>query len=374
MKRRKIVWVTADSFIDVDLPVLSKFPGGFEIDWIVVLSKTLKVDYTELIHSKASHIEPIFYCLKYRARDLRLVYQYYSLVRLILKKNPDLVYVDCPGIPYFLPLLKILIDPSKIVVAVHNVKTPVGAHNYRLMKAYMFLMMRWYKNFHVFSSTQHDYLLNRWEDKRVLETPLALKDFGVPLKRGKNAVVTFLNFGIIRDYKRIDVLIKAAELVFERLRVPFLVIIAGNCNDWLRYKQLIKYSFLFETHIRSIANEEIPDLFERSHYFVLPYQDIAQSGALTVALNYNIPVLASNLPALAEFIEHEVNGYVFEPGSVDDLALLMEKVLLNHDLNYVNLQSKQREFVRNNFGEGVITKKYMSYFESIIDNGSSAGC
>lgn len=44
----------------------------------------------------------------------------------------------------------------------------------------------------------------------------------------------------------------------------------------------------------------------------MPYQDIAQSGAMTVALFYNIPILASELDTFKEFMTGENDGYFFQ--------------------------------------------------------------
>ncbi|NLM07314.1 MAG: glycosyltransferase family 4 protein [Tissierellia bacterium] len=362
---KKIVWITADSFIDVDLPIVEVVSKDCNITWIVILGKLTVVDYYELIE-RQTKLRPTYFKLKYRGRDIRLAFQYFKLLNNIRKQNPDIVYVDCVGAPYFVPMLRLFLGNSKVVFAVHNVKTPKGAHNYYFMRSYVNLAMILFRNVHVFSRSQFNYLKNRWGKKNVLEAPLALKDFGASKVKDKNKLITFLNFGIIRDYKRVDILIEAAELAYERTRTPFLVIIAGSCNNWSKYQNLIKNKFLFETRIEPIPNSDIPDLFAKSHYFVLPYQDIAQSGALTVALNYNLPVLASDLPAFLDVIENGVNGYIFEAGSVFALADLIEEIILNHENTYQVLLTNQQEYVATNYNVEQIARKYIDCFKSLV--------
>lgn len=363
--KKKICWITADSFIDVDLPIIDKLPSRFKVDWIIVLSKTLRINYNELIERTDKALTPRVLKLSYRARDLRVIMQYYQLSRMIRSTKADIVYIDCPGIPYFLPLLRLFVNRYNTVIAIHNVKTPKGANNPWLSKFYISVVMRLYLNIHVFSQNQYEYLNQHWNRKTVLLAPLALKDFGKPNDKRTKEVITFLNFGIIRDYKRIDVLIEAAQLVYDELKIVFKVLIVGDCNNWGRYERLIKYPFLFQTHIRSIPNSEVADFFAQSHYFVLPYQDIAQSGALTVAFNYNLPIIASDLPSFREVITHGIDGYLFKVGSVVELAKVLKHTLLNHNNEYDKLRLAQRNYVAKNLSTSSIVERYSSFFDSL---------
>jgi glycosyltransferase involved in cell wall biosynthesis len=45
-----------------------------------------------------------------------------------------------------------------------------------------------------------------------------------------------------------------------------------------------------------------------------------------------VPVIASNLGGMAEFVKHEVNGLLFKAGDADDLARTMRRLLTEPDL------------------------------------------
>jgi glycosyltransferase involved in cell wall biosynthesis len=175
----------------------------------------------------------------------------------------------------------------------------------------------------------------------------------------------FLNFGIIRDYKRVDTLINAAIIAKEKTNIPFKIRIAGRCDNWTHYQRMIKFPEIFELKIGQVPNNEVPELFNTSHYFVLPYQDIAQSGALTVALNYNLPIIASRLPSFEEFIEDGKTGFLIKPASIEDLSEKIIFILHNHDKIYPELRISLKKFVDDNLKKETIAERYVDFFKDI---------
>ena len=124
---------------------------------------------------------------------------------------------------------------------------------------------------------------------------------------------------------------------------------------------------IVETDIRRIPSDEVAGLFESCDYFVMPYQSIAQSGAMTVAMNYNLPVIASDLDTFHEFIEDNETGWFFNAGNTDDLAALMEKLINIPEKEYLRIKSNQSEFVRMNLSIDGIVNKYSNYFNKCLN-------
>ena len=362
---KKITWITADCFIDVDLPVIPIISKSFEITWYIVLSKTLTINYDIIIQKslKKSQLKLNIIKLKNRIRNPFLILEYLDLIKKLKNEKADIYYINMPGMPYFLPLIRCFLGSKKVIIVAHNVSTPRGAVNSVLARFYMNFTLFSFKKFHVFSFDQMKIINKKYNNKIILLAPLAIKDYGES-KKSKNVLITFLNFGIIRDYKRVDVLINAANLAYEKTQIKFIVKIAGKCSDWHKYQNLIKYPFLFDLRIESIPNEDIAELFAVSHYFVLPYQDIAQSGALSVALNYNLPVLASNLPAFKEYILDGKTGFLFEVASVKSLSDLIVNILYNHDKIYDKLRLQQKIDVDNTLHVDSIVNKYIEFFNT----------
>lgn len=367
MEKKKICWITADDYIDVDLPIMPTLSKHYDVDWHIVQNKKTIIDYTTIIKEQThgTTIRCHFHYLQNRRRNLKIIREYWTLLRQINKRKYILFYFDIDGLPYFFPLVSLMFDRNKVICAAHHVTTPRGAVNYNSAKLYMAFVLNYFKYFHVFSRNQYAIMQKKYPDKKAFYAPLALIDFGKSDSFLPKDQIVFLFFGYIRDYKRVDILIKAANKVYERTEKKFKIKICGFCSDWEKYERLIKYPEIFELRIESIPNEEIPDLFRGSHYFVMPYQDLAQSAALTVAFNYNLPVIASDIDSLKEFIIDGKNGFLFEKGSVDSLAAVMIRLLDADEKSYLQIKRNLSAYVEKNYSMESIVKLYVDYFESL---------
>jgi glycosyltransferase involved in cell wall biosynthesis len=370
--RNKIAWITGDYYIDVDLPILPYLIADYDIDWFIVINKSATVNYKPLIESKIdkSKIRIHYLYLNKRVRNPLILFGYFKLIFLLRRASYKLLYFNISGLPYFFPLVTVFLRKRTNIIAIHNVTTPSGAINQNLAEIYVKYLIRNFKNIHVFSDNQKAALLQLSKTKKnILTTPLSMKDFGQPkYTLGKISKITFLFFGYIRDYKRLDILIEAANYVYEERGDLFRIKINGACNNWEKYQKLILYPQIFDLRIESIPNEDIPDLFGQVQYAVFPYQDIAQSGAITVAFNYNVPVIVSDLPSFSEFVIDHETGFLFKSLSVDSLASVMLYILDNHDDIYSFLKDKQKLHIHNTYSSQIISMKYKKYFNTILNS------
>ncbi len=111
------------------------------------------------------------------------------------------------------------------------------------------------------------------------------------------------------------------------------------------YQPLIKYGDAFELDIRRIEESEIPKLFGESHYLVLPYKSVTQSGPLRIAYGYNVPVIASDLDGFKESVVEDVTGLLFSEGDIDSLYSVMRSTIENHPLMYDEIKRSQKRYV-----------------------------
>ncbi|MBO4454924.1 MAG: glycosyltransferase [Bacteroidales bacterium] len=370
---KKISWITADYFLDVDLPVISRLKDDYKIFWQIVIGRSSGSDHDSyvrmLIPDPGDNLKIEFVHERYRRSDPRMFFSDLGTVRRAKSFKPDLYYISGFMYPWGLLLQKLLLPLDRVVIACHNVSTPKGASLSWLARINIGFVLRNFRNIQVFSKSQRAVLESRYKNKNVLEAPLALKDYGRPAEseaaRNKG-FVRFLNFGIIRDYKRVDLLIEAGCLLYEHGFRNFRILIAGSCLEWEeRYAPLIKYPEVFELDIRRIPNEDVAALFARSDYFVMPYQDIAQSGAMTVAFQYNLPVIVSDLPQFKEFVEDGKTGLCFKTEDPVALADKMQYVLENHNAIYAELKHNQQVFVQEYLSLDSIVSRYREFFDSL---------
>lgn len=125
-----------------------------------------------------------------------------------------------------------------------------------------------------------------------------------------------LFFGFIRDYKGLDLLLKAMAIPL--LNDPQIkLIVAGEfyCEQE-SYLTLIRESGLQDRVVlrtEFIPDAEIPAYFGAADLVVQPYKSATQSGVTQVGYYFNKPMLVTNVGGLGEIIPHGKVGYVVEP-------------------------------------------------------------
>ena len=173
---------------------------------------------------------------------------------------------------------------------------------------------------------------------------LPIKDY---LKKGilKEEALKIINvedsfiilfFGLIREYKGLDLLLYSLkEILINNKNIKLLI--AGECyEDKNKYLDIIKKEELTNNVIwvdRYIDENEINIYFSAADVIALPYKNASQSGIIPIAYNYNKLVVSSNLPGLREYIVNRETGYLFEHNNFVDLSNLLLEISLSHDFD-----------------------------------------
>lgn len=361
---KSIVWITAGCFVDVDFDIVPALAKHFKIHWYIWggmskgdarrmngmhQSENLKIDYITI---KNKWYSPLVY------------FEYRRVLKKIMLEG-DLLYVDNGGGLCFYQALHNVCNLNKTVLAVHNVKTPKGARFERLARMNTLYAVKHFENIQTFSNNQHKYLNSLVSGKNVLEAPLMLKYYGKPTKERSDKTFNFLTFGHIRGYKRVDLLINAAQELAERTDKTFKVTIVGNCKNWEQYQAMITKPELFDIKIGFVENEDIPNYFNDADFFVLPYQDLAQSGAITVAFQYNVPVITSDIAQFKEFNDGKTNGLMFKSCDSHALSVEMERALNFSSEEVADMKKAQASFVEDVFSAKAILTKYVDYLKQL---------
>jgi glycosyltransferase involved in cell wall biosynthesis len=130
---------------------------------------------------------------------------------------------------------------------------------------------------------------------------------------------TLLFFGLIRDYKGLDLLIEA----FGQLPSDYQLLIAGEpYGSFEKYeKQIAALPNAHDVHTeaRYIGDDEVPLFFSAADVCILPYRSATQSGITSIAYHFNLPMIATNVGGLQESIRDGENGVVVAPAA-DDIA------------------------------------------------------
>ncbi|MCF2487388.1 glycosyltransferase [Dyadobacter sp. CY347] len=374
--KRKITWVTPDYFVDCDfnIDIFKHILQAFEVHWIILLpaknARFSEGDFQELQKLDGLHIE--FLYSAHRQRDPRRLGYYFNLLRKIKQDGSDINYFNCVPDPYSMPLFWLL-NKNRTIFCAHDGEV-TGAFSFAAITKIAFKYSYSFARFvNMFSKSQASKFKTNYPQSEVFTTYLALKSFGASeqIVADQNKI-TFLSFGVINYSKNIELLIEAACNIYEQGYNNFKISINGSCTNWEYYQSLIRYPQLFECQIRMIDNGEIPALFSNASYFVQPYRQVSQSGAMKVAFYYNLPVLASDFPGFRDEVIEGINGYLFDPSDVKNLEQLMIDRLKNHNLDYTRLKSNMQAHVTSRYADKELAQNYISMFNHVIDSSNAA--
>jgi D-inositol-3-phosphate glycosyltransferase len=136
-----------------------------------------------------------------------------------------------------------------------------------------------------------------------------------------------LFFGLIRDYKGLDLLLNA--MANEKVRaLKVRLIVAGEFySDPKPYHDLIQELGLSENLVlrtEFIPDSQVADYFNAADIIVQPYRTATQSGVTQVAYHFEKPMLVTDVGGLAEIVPHGKAGYVVNPRAEDISDALLD--------------------------------------------------
>jgi glycosyltransferase involved in cell wall biosynthesis len=256
---------------------------------------------------------------------------FYHIAKIIHKHRPDVIHLQSHGLKNFWWLLPFTLG-KKLVNTIHDPST----HSGDLVST---------------PNLWNNFIINRLTDEVIVHGEILKKEAidQLGFKPDDVSVIPhghlgifkswrtktyhrepnlFLFFGRIWPYKGLQYFIEAAnQLAKEHKDAKF--IIAGKGEDIEKYTRSIEYPEQFEIRNRRISEEEIDELFQKAFCIVLPYTDATQSGVIPVAFSYHVLVIATNVGALQEVVQHNTSGILIEPRNSQELFEKMRWSLEN---------------------------------------------
>ena len=159
---------------------------------------------------------------------------------------------------------------------------------------------------------------------------------GIPPERK-----TLLFFGLIRQYKGLDILLEA----FRDLPEDYQVVVAGEpYGSFDRYQEIIDglpgkdRVFLFTDYVR---DSMVKVFFSAADLAVLPYRSATQSGISSIALNFGLPMVVTDVGGLRETVGDRHTGLVCEACTPESVAGAITRYFDDPDL-----QERLRQGIR----------------------------
>ena len=154
-----------------------------------------------------------------------------------------------------------------------------------------------------------------------------------------------LFFGLIRDYKGLDLLLKAyADSRFRKMNVRLIV--AGEfysgSEKYLEMEKQLGLEGMVVWKSDFVPDSEVRYCFGAADIVVQPYKSATQSGVTQIAYHFEKPMLVTDVGGLAEIVPDGRVGYVVRP---DEHAIADA---------LVDFFSNNRQ---NEFTEGILAEK-----------------
>lgn len=248
-------------------------------------------------------------------------FSYLSTAKKIREWKPDLLLLRYWN-SYFAPSLGYVARHTerecKVIAILDNV-IPHERHFYDTPLTKYFL--KGADGYVVLCDAVRDDLLKFRPDALYLNTPHPLySHFGERVERAeaerrlaiRPGRKNLLFFGLIREYKGLDILIEA----FSKLDSSYNLIIAGEpYGSFEKYAKLIEQSpnrenIYLETEY--IPDNKVPLYFSAADLCILPYRSATQSGIGSIATYYEVPVVTTDVGGLKEMFEGKGTGIVVE--------------------------------------------------------------
>ncbi len=165
-------------------------------------------------------------------------------------------------------------------------------------------------------------------------------------------------FGLIREYKGLDMLLDAWGRLRNEGRVPddVKLIVAGEFyaskDPYLAQMARLNIErdvMLFDNFI---PDEQVGDLFSVADAVVLPYRTATQSGVTQIAYKFDVPMVVTSVGGLPEIVPDGKAGIVCQP----DAESIAEALLQLFDVKNIE-----------RFREGVIAEKGRFSWEVMCD-------
>ena len=134
-----------------------------------------------------------------------------------------------------------------------------------------------------------------------------------------------LSVNRLSQEKRIDVLIDAAAKMTQDAHIA----IASTGTAEAELREQVEQSGLKDkvTFLGFIHDNDLAPLYRLADVFAIPSEAELQSLATMEAMACGLPVVAADAYALPELVHHEVNGFLFQRGNADEMALYLDRLV-----------------------------------------------
>lgn len=163
-----------------------------------------------------------------------------------------------------------------------------------------------------------------FRNSRCVKLPLGIKTVNTNKKDKDYEVIDVLYVGQVSKHKGVHILINA----FQQLKYKNILLhIVGKGADVDEFKNIAESDSRIIFH-GFVPDEVLMQLYQKSNLLVVPsiWYDNSPTVIYESFMN-GTPVIGSRIGGIPELIETGKNGFLFEPGNVDELKAILENLI-----------------------------------------------
>jgi glycosyltransferase involved in cell wall biosynthesis len=112
-------------------------------------------------------------------------------------------------------------------------------------------------------------------------------------------------------------------------------------------------------------------LISKAAFVVVP-SEWYENNPLTIieSMTLGTPVIGSDIGGIPELINRNITGYLFSPGSINELTEAIKCAINLNTAEYQQMVEATQEYASNNFSKEAHYSRLMEIYKSTIENYS----
>lgn len=203
---------------------------------------------------------------------------------------------------------------------------------------------------------------------KVCVIPTSIRKSDIPdtsryTKNSDGIKVLFMG-GISAKRKGIDQLVQAIPKVVKKCACRFVISGVGDAEQ--AYQLLCRSGYeKFIEFVGWVSEDEKAALLAQADIYVLPSIAEGMPRGLIEAMAVGLPVIATNVGGIPDFITHGENGLLIEVGNVDALADAIVRLTSDAELR-TRIRGSNIEKVRSQFIQEQVFQSYRLIYDELL--------
>ena len=175
-----------------------------------------------------------------------------------------------------------------------------------------------------------------------------------------------LYIGSLNKRKSVETLLDACRQLEKRGRRAMCAVIGSGPSKESLQNRVRESSLKNVVFIDPIPPSSVPSCMSTAHVLILPSLSEGRPVVVLEAMAMGVPVIATDIPGTRELVQNLDTGLLFVPGSTEQLAACVEKLIENEPLRIKMGTQAQRFVTSTGLTTPRIARRHIDIYEDLI--------